>query len=360
MSILECRVRHKLGRFTLDVKLESAGPVLGVFGASGSGKSTLLHMIAGLIKPREADISVRTRRVCRRPGGVWVPPQRRQIAIVTQDPLLFPHLSVRGNLAYAPGARGALEGDLGLRLREVLRLEPLLDRRVANLSGGEKQRVALGRALLSRPELLLLDEPTSALDADLSRDVLSLLLRVKQELAVPMVFVTHKTGELMALADDCAVMESGSVVAQGMPVQVLARPRALGVAKLVGVDNLLRLKVLRHDEAGGVTLVDCGGGLELAVPLCEARPGMALAVGLYADEVLLCLAAPAGISARNALAAHVTSIDAIGHEVLVGLRAGNTQLRARITPAAANDLKLEPGQTVHAIIKTSACHLIEE
>ncbi len=356
--ILEARIQHRLGKFTLDVKLESAGPVLGVFGASGSGKSTLLHCIAGLLKPRQADISVRTRRVCRRPGGVWVPPQRRQVAVVTQDPLLFPHLSVRGNLTYAPGARGALEGDLGLRLREVLRLEALLDRPVANLSGGEKQRVALGRALLSRPELLLLDEPTSALDADLARDVLSLLLRVKQELGVPMVCVTHKAGELMAIADDCVVLEEGKIVAQGAPVSVLARPRALGVAKLVGVDNLLRLKLLRHDEPGGVSLVDCGASLELAVPLCAVRAGGTVAVGIYADEVLLCLAAPPGISARNALAAQVTRIDSVGHEVLVGLKAGSTPLCARITPSAAQELKLETGQAVHVIIKTSACHIL--
>jgi len=356
--ILEARILHRLGKFTLDVKLDSAGPVLGVFGASGSGKSTLLHVIAGLIKPREADISVRTRRVCRLPGGVWVPAERRKLAIVTQDALLFPHLSVRGNLCYAPGASGEFESDTGLHARAVLRLDPLLSRSVANLSGGEKQRVALGRALMSRPEVLLLDEPTSALDSELAREVMALLLRVKSELKIPMIFVTHKSGELMALADDCAVLESGKVVAQGPPVQVLANPRALTVANLVGVDNLLRLKLVRHDEPGGVSVVDLGGA-ELAVPLCGALKGEPVGVGIYADEILLCLEKPAGLSARNALMATVVAVNEVGREVLVTMRAGTQTLKSRITPAAATELKLAVDQPLVAIIKTAACHLIE-
>jgi len=355
--ILEARIAHSLGGFTLDVNLASRGPVLGVFGASGSGKSTLLHVIAGLIRPREADISIRTRTVCRKPGGTWAAPESRKLALVTQDPLLFPHLGVRGNLCYAPGARGEFESDTGQRARAVLRLDPMLNRRVANLSGGEKQRVALGRALLSRPELLLLDEPTSALDAQLARDVLSLLLRVKNELGVPMIFVTHRAPEIMALADDCAVLEAGKVVAQGPPVQVLARPRALGVANLVGVDNLLRLKLVRHDEPGGISILDLGGP-QLAVPLCEAAQGEHVALGLYADEILLCLTAPPGLSARNAIAAVVAAVDEIGREMLVTLKAGQSVLKARITRAAAAELALEPGKPLVAVIKTSACHLL--
>ncbi|MBX3473955.1 MAG: molybdenum ABC transporter ATP-binding protein [Planctomycetes bacterium] len=360
MSILECRIIHRQGKFTLDVKLDSAGPVLGVFGASGSGKSTLLHVIAGLIKPREADISVRTRRVCRLPGGVWVPAERRNLAIVTQDPLLFPHLSVRGNLCYAPGAGGEFESDTGLHARAVLRLDPLLSRSVRNLSGGEKQRVALGRALMSRPDVLLLDEPTSALDSELAREVMALLLRVKTELKVPMIFVTHKAGELMALADDCAVLESGSVVAQGAPVNVLARPRALGVANLVGVDNLLRAPVLRHEPEDGVSILALGKGAELAVPICTADKGSKVSIGLYADEILLCLEKPAGISARNLLETSIESVDEIGHEVLVLLAVGDHRLKARITPAAAKSLGLVAGMPVVGVIKSAACHLLSE
>ena len=303
--MLEIQIRHGFRGFALDAELTTAGPVLGFFGASGSGKTTLLHAIAGLLRPQHARIVVRGREVCALPGGTWVPPERRRFALVTQDPLLFPHRSVRGNLAFAPGAGERLAGEAGRRVLEVLRIAPLLDRGIDNLSGGERQRVALGRALLTDPRLLLLDEPTSALDAELSRDVLGLLLQVKRELGVPMVFATHRVPELLALADDCVVLETGRPIAHGPPVEVLKRPRALGVAALVGVDNLLRLPVVGHDEEGGVTLLGLGSGLSLVAPFCGAVPGSVLDVGLYADEVLLCLEAPAGLSARNALPCEV-------------------------------------------------------
>ena len=227
--LIEARIRHRFRGFTLDVELASDGPVLGVFGASGSGKTTLLLALAGGLRPEEARIAVAAARALR--GGraaPRVPPERRGLALVTQDPLLFPHRSVRGNLAYAPGAAERLEAEEGRRILEVLRLAPLLERGVRHLSGGERQRVALGRALLAAPELLLLDEPTSALDAELARDVLALLLRVKRELGVPMVFVTHRAAELLALADDCAVLEAGRVVAQrraGRGAEAAARAR---------------------------------------------------------------------------------------------------------------------------------------
>jgi molybdate transport system ATP-binding protein len=277
---------------------------------------------------------------------------------VTQDPLLFPNRSVRGNLTFAPGADERLDGAAGERVVDVLRLTSLLDRDVAHLSGGERQRVALGRALLADPQLLLLDEPTSALDAELSRDVLGLLLLVKRELDVPMVFVTHRAAELLALADDCAVLEAGRVVAQGSPIEVLKRPRDLGVANLTGVDNLLRLPVLRHDEEGGVTFLGLGPELSLAAPLCEAAPGSRVDVGFHADEILLCLETPAGLSARNALPCQVRSLDVVGHDVLIGLRVGEATLRARLTPAAARELGLAEGTRAVAVVKTASIHLL--
>jgi molybdate transport system ATP-binding protein len=357
---IEARVRHRFADFALDLAFASEGPVVGVFGASASGKTTLLHAVAGLLRPDEAEIRVGERLLCRRPGGPWVPPERRRLALVTQDPLLFPHRSVRDNLAWAPGAGARLADEAGARILDVLRIRGLLARSVAHLSGGERQRVALGRALLADPELLLLDEPTSALDAELSREVLALLLQVKRELAIPMLFVTHRAGELLALADDCVVLEAGRAVAHGPPLGVLARPRALGVANLVGVDNLLRLPVASHDPEGGVTLLELGSGLALAAPLCAAPPGAHVTVGLYADEVMLCRERPAGVSARNALPCRVAKLSALGHEALAELELGAHRLQARLTPAAARELALAPGRPVIALVKTAAIHLLGE
>jgi molybdate transport system ATP-binding protein len=354
--MLQARVRHRFRSFALDVALETAGPVLGVFGASASGKTTLLHALAGLLRPHEARIAVRGRVLCERPGGRFLPPERRGLSLVTQDPLLFPHRSVRGNLAFAPGAAERLAGEAGRRVLDVLRIGPLLERGVAHLSGGERQRVALGRALLADPQLLLLDEPTSALDAELSRDILGLLCQVKRELGVSMVFVTHRAAELLALADDCAVLEAGRLIAQGPPVEVLKRPHALGVANLIGVDNLLRLPVLGHDEAAGVTLLALGPGVRLAAPLCGTAPGSRVDVGFYADDVLLCLEPPAGLSARNALPCEVRRLEAVGHEVLAELRVGEVTLRVRLTPAAVRELGLAEGRRAVAVVKTTAIH----
>ena len=246
----------------------------------------------------------------------------------------------------------------GRRIVEVLRLAPLLDRGIANLSGGERQRVALGRALLTDPRLLLLDEPTSALDSELSRDVLGLLIRVKRELGVPILFATHRAPELLALADDCLVLEAGRTIAHGPPVEVLKRPRALGVATLVGVDNLLRLPVVAHDEPGGVTLLGLGAGLSLVAPYCGAAPGSQLDVGFYADEVLLCLEAPAGLSARNALPCEVRSLDTLGHEVLLTLRVADTTSAPASPPPPPASCTWRAGRRAVAIVKTAAIHYL--
>jgi len=353
-------IRHRVGSLTLEVSLETAGPVLGVFGASGSGKTTLLHVVAGLLRPDAARIVVKGRTLCDRPGGAFVPPERRRLALVTQDPLLFPHLDVRGNLTFAPRGGERLASPPGSRVVDVLRLEPLLERGVGNLSGGERQRVALGRALLSDPAALLLDEPTSALDAGLSREVLGLLRQVKRELCVPMLFVTHRAPELLALADDCIVLESGRAVAQGPPLTVLRQPRALGTASLVGVDNLLRLPVLSQDAAAGTTLLDLGSGAALAAPCHAPGPDGTLDVGFHADDVLLFLEPPRGTSARNALRCNVRAVETVGHDVLVTLDVGATPIFSRVTPAAARELALAPGRPLVAVLKTAAIHVLSD
>ncbi len=355
--MIDARIVHRVAGFTLDVNVQSDGPVLGVFGASGSGKTTLLHALAGLARPQTARITIAGRVLSGTTHAEFLAPELRRASLVTQDPLLFPHRSVRDNLGYAPGASDRLESDEGQRILTMLRIGGLLDRATQRLSGGEQQRVAIGRALLADPAILLLDEPTSALDAELSRDVLALLLRVKEELGMPMVYVTHRAPELLAIADDCVVLDSGEVAAQGPPVRVLSRPRAFGVASLVGIDNLLFLEVVGHDESGGASLLRLESE-KLAVPLCDAQPGTSIGVGFYADDVLLCLERPAGISARNALECVVVSLHELGHDVLVELELGAQRLRARLTPGAVSELELKPGDRVVALIKSSAVHLL--
>lgn len=352
---VEVDIRHRFRRFALEAKFSSDGPVVGLFGPSGSGKSTVLHAVAGLFRPREATIVVHSRTLCRRPGGSDLPPERRGLALVTQDPLLFPHLDVRRNLAFAPGGAARLKSPEGARVLEILRLSPLLDRAPQQLSGGEKQRVALGRALLAGPELLLLDEPTSALDAELSREVLALLGDVKRELRTPMLFVTHRAGEMVALADDCVVLEQGRVAVQGRPLEVLARGDRAG---LEGLDNLLRLPVREAGRTDGLLLLDLGAGVGLLAPAVGLGAGQAVDVGIRAEDILLCRGRPQGVSAQNLLEGRVISVDAVGHEAAVRLKVGDTELLARVTEAAVRSLEIRPGEPITALIKASSCHVL--
>ena len=241
----------------------------------------------------------------------------------------------------------------------MLRLAALLERAPASLSGGERQRVALGRALLSRPRMLLLDEPTSALDAELAREVLLLLREVQRELEVPMLLATHRAAELLGFCHDCIVLENGRIEAQGPPLEVLNRPRSIGVARLAGLDNLLRLGVVGHDPDDGITRLALGDGIELAAPLCEASIGASIDVGIHADDITLCRDAPEGLSARNALSGTIAAARPLGREVVIELRVGTVDLVVRVTPAAARALDLGPDQPVVALIKTTACHLLD-
>lgn len=352
--MIAARFTQRFCGFELQVDFASPGPVLGVFGRSGSGKTTLLHCLAGLLRPPGAEIAVggATLASARR----QLPPERRGLALVPQQALLFPHLSVRGNLTHAPGSAAELQTQRGRQITEVLRLGPLLQRRVATLSGGERQRVALGRALLARPRMLLLDEPAASLDAELQREVLALLQQARDELRLSMLFVTHRPADLLALADDCIVLDGGRLIAQGPPLRLLAAPAAGGLADLQGLDNLLRLPVAWHDESLGVTAVDLGLGALLRVPWDTAPIGSRVVIGIRAEDVILCRQTPAATSARNALAGLVAALDAVGREVLVTVRVGATMLRVRITAGAARELQLQPGGDVVLLIKSTACH----
>lgn len=359
--MFEFNIHKRLSHFALDVEVKSQGAVLGVFGASGAGKSALLHCIAGLIRPERASIIINGRTLMQSERRVWIAPEHRHCAYVTQDPLLFPHMSVQQNLCYAPGAQARLHEAYGESITQLLQIGHLLERSPAKLSGGEQARVSLARALLSKPDLLLLDEPTSALDAALSRDVLSLLQRISKELGLPMMLVTHRISELLALADDCIVLERGCIVAHGAPLELLREPAALGVARLAGVDNLLNLCVKKQDQEEGLCLLKFGRDQVLRIPIGSEDEGDCVRVGIYADDVILTEASSLATSARNHLAMRVIGLESVGASVLVRMqpRDGDdesVELLARITSGARDELSLESGDEIFALIKASACH----
>ncbi len=218
MKLALRNVRLPLAHFELQVDVEVTQQVTALFGPSGAGKTTLLDVLAGLRRPASAHIEIEGRTLTDTAAGLHVPARDRHIGYVPQDGALFPHLSVRGNLHY--GRRRDPEGRHTLSVEQVLGvldLAPLLERGIGALSGGEKQRVALARALLSSPRLLLLDEPLAALDDELKRRVLAYLRRVRDELRVPMLYVSHSTDEVLALCHEALILERGRIVTRGEP-----------------------------------------------------------------------------------------------------------------------------------------------
>jgi molybdate transport system ATP-binding protein len=229
MIDLVFKVRVAQGAFTLDVDERSRVEVLGLFGASGAGKTTMLETIAGIRRPSQGEIAVGGDTLYSSAFGIDRPPRDRHIGYVPQEALLFPHMSVHGNLVY--GVRAASKDAVGMlrSVAEMLEIGALLERRTQGLSGGERQRVALGRALMTRPSLLLLDEPLAAVDRARRERILPYVLRIRRELHVPLIYVTHDAGELLEIADRVLVLEEGRVTMAGAPGGVLSRDQGSGI-----------------------------------------------------------------------------------------------------------------------------------
>jgi molybdate transport system ATP-binding protein len=221
MSLALKNLRLPLAHFTLEIDVTFASRVTAIFGPSGSGKTSLLELIAGLRRPAFGSIELAGNVLTDREANRFVAPQDRAIGYVPQDGALFPHLSVRKNLLYGLDTSHARPAGLSFEhIAEVLEISPLLDRAIAALSGGEKQRVALGRALLTAPKLLLLDEPLASLDAALKERLLSYLLRIRDEFAIPMIYVTHSPDEVVALCDETLILRSGKIEKRGRPADL--------------------------------------------------------------------------------------------------------------------------------------------
>ena len=223
MSVELTGLSLPLARFTLGVEAVLAARVTAVFGPSGSGKTSLLEIIAGLRRPERGRVCVDGEVLTDAAAGVFVRPERRGVGYVTQDGALFPHLSVRANLLYGAGpSRPRPPGLSFAHVADVLEIGPLADRLPGTLSGGEKQRVALGRALLAAPRLLLLDEPLAGLDLPLRDRLLPYLARVRDEFSIPMLYVTHSPDEVVALCHEVLVLEAGRLVRQGRVGELFA------------------------------------------------------------------------------------------------------------------------------------------
>ncbi|WP_342640653.1 molybdenum ABC transporter ATP-binding protein [Rhodoligotrophos ferricapiens] len=347
-------ISHGLGAFRLEARFEA--PEVGVtalFGPSGSGKTTTLNAIAGLMRPERGRIIINGQTVFDRERHIAVPARERRIGYVFQDARLFPHLSVERNLLFGWKRAGRPLDETAIKeVIELLALGALLDRRPGKLSGGEKQRVAIGRALLTAPSLLLMDEPLTALDAARREEILRYLERLRDRMLQPVVYVTHSLDEVTRLADTIAVFDQGKVTGFGSIYDVLADSRIQLLAGLSDAGAVIAAQVLEHLPRFGLTRLGFTGGV-ITVPRVEKAPGEEVRIRIPARDVLLSRTAVDGdISANNVLPATIVALRAHNEEVEVTLDCGGTRLTARITAYSCARLALEPGQRAYAIFKT--------
>jgi molybdate transport system ATP-binding protein len=357
--MLELALRHRFpgpAGFALDAAFTAPTPgVTAIFGPSGCGKSTLLAAVAGLLHPQHGRVVLDGVPLLDTDAGHVLPPERRRCGVVFQDARLFPHLSVESNLRY--GLRRAPRGAAGPGLEEVVALlgiGHLLRRRPAALSGGEKQRVALGRALLSRPALLLMDEPLAALDAARKAEVLPFLARVRHRLSIPLLYVTHAMEEVDRLADTLVLMDGGRVLASGGVEALSGRtdlPLLFG-RRDAGV--LLSCTVLAQEPERGLTHLGFPGGA-LVVPLEAAAEGTVMRLRVRARDVSVATSEPRGLSVQNVLPATLEGIESgQPQEAVLRLRIGPSLLLSRVTRDTVSRLRLVPGMTLWALVKSVA------
>ena len=355
---LSVAVTHRQGAFDLAADFNAEHGVTALFGRSGSGKTTLVNIVGGLLRPDAGRVALDDRLLVDTEKRIWVPPHRRRIGVVFQEDRLLPHLSVRQNLLFgrwfAPRREAAVE--VGAVV-DLLGIGHLLSRRPAGLSGGEKQRVAIGRALLSKPRLLLMDEPLSALDDTRKAEILPYLERLRDEARVPILYVSHSVAEVARLADTLVVLDAGRVTAVGPAAEVLARLDIVSIAGSREAGAVLDARILSQDERYGLTRLSTLAG-ELRVPRIDLAPGSRLRLHVLARDVTLSLGPPTGSSALNILAAVVAEVPRVGDDgsasIAVRLDCGGVSLLARITRRSVSEMDLQPGLPVYAVIKSVA------
>ena len=351
---LNLDIRHEFPGFTLNAAFDVPNGITGLIGPSGSGKTTLINAIAGVLQPDHGQIDLGGRKFFDGEAGLCLDPQARKVGYVFQDYRLFPHLNVAKNLDYGRWARG-LPHDAAKQSRtvELLGLGNLMQRRVASLSGGEKARVGIARALLSDPELLLMDEPLAALDADRKKEILPYLERLRDEAELPIIYVSHALDEVIRLATSLVIMNTGNVEMTGAAKDVICHADS---ASFLGSDAVgaLLSGTPTGVVADGLSEIAVSGA-KIWVPKISGKKSRTLRIRVRANDIILSRQPPEGLSALNVLPAKVTQISGSTDATrMVQLCVGDELMLAQLTARSVRALKLEKGADCFAILKSVA------
>ncbi len=344
--------------FAFDVKFESDAGVTALFGPSGAGKSTVIQLIAGLTRPQRGRISVAGKVLVDTDRGVALPTHKRGVGLVFQDSQLFPHLSVRQNLTY--GRFFSYPGDNRLTLEaviDVLGIAPLLERSPRTLSGGERQRVAIGRALLASPSILLMDEPLASLDTSRKLEILPFIERLRDDVRIPILYVSHSVEEVARLASTVVKIADGKVVAVGPPGVVLAPSGLAKGAERSDAVSMITGVFVRYDQEYGVTILSHPAG-EIVLPGRIDPLRSPVRIVIRASDVTVAVGRPAQVSIRTVLEGTVSAIETRGPFALISIALhGGDRIAATATRLAVNALGLSNGARVHALVKSTAIDL---
>jgi len=349
---MEISVTRRQGRFLVDARIRGAtSGVTALYGQSGAGKTSVVNMVAGLVRPDAGRIAVNGLCLFDTEKGIDLPPEQRRIGYVFQDGRLLPHLSVKANLIY--GMRLIPERDRFVSFDsvvELLGIQHLLHRRPANLSGGEKQRVAIGRALLTSPAMLLMDEPLASLDVSRKDEVLPFIMRLSDEFAIPILYVSHAMEEILNLADRLVVMEAGKVLASGEMAELLSRSELRTYFSGDGVGSVIQTTVEEPKDRFGLTRLRFGDRLLWVAPV-SASKGAGVRVRISARHVAIALTLPEKTSFQNVFFGpieQVVDLDAVFVDIRLDI---GCSLWARITRKSYQELDLRPGKRVYALVK---------
>ena len=361
---LTVTVRKRLSAaFTLDVSCSAPPGITIIFGESGSGKSTLLRTVAGLIEPDAGHIAIGERRLYNSAAAEHVPAGQRRIGYVFQHLALFPHMSVAANIEYGLAHLPADQRRARAQaVAESFRIAHVLSRLPAAISGGERQRVALARSLVTDPVVLLLDEPLTALDHATASRIIDDLRAWNAAHGIPILYVTHTHREAFALGDRLVFLDGGRVVATGTPHEILDSPASEPLARLAGFENLFDgVIVARRPDAGTMrcrlTGPGPGAGVEIEAPLAHGEPGDRVRLAIRAGDILVAVEQPRGLSARNILRGQLLSLTREGPIVHAVVDAG-ARFHVDLTPGARDDLRLGAGDHVWLIIKTHSFRIV--
>jgi molybdate transport system ATP-binding protein len=358
-DVLQVQLKKSFSDFAVDLGFTIAPGITILFGPSGAGKTTLLDCIAGLTNPDVGRIAIADQVLFDHTQRTNIPPEHRRTGYVFQDLALFPHLSAEKNIEY--GLCTLSKSDRQKKTQAILdsfRITHLRNRKPKEISGGERQRVALARSLVTEPRALLLDEPLAALDAATKSKIIDDLRAWNAAHEIPILYVTHNREEVFALGDRVLVLENGRIIADGTPHAVMSAPRRESLAQLIGFENIFHANVAATNEARGtMTCRLADSNVELETPLLRAATGSTLLIGIRAGDILLAIVKPQGLSAQNILPGRVLSLEQRDVIVSAQVNCGVT-MEVHLTLAARDSLNLQPTQEVWLIIKTHSCHLM--